>query len=306
MIRRIIPAALIIVLTGMMITGCSEENSPVDAGKQPQQSAPDLPSSATMKMDISLFESVPLEDEAIINGTVERGSSLYLSAAGNSRLNFLNAAVRALYLRVVVYSAMVAPVAAFEAAINSVPQPQADGSWLWTYLFVDSDGEFRIYLYGIPEEEYVEWRMEVSSTGPANPLDHFIWLEGRVYRGERRGYWQFYEVDQPGSLAVATLSGASATPGIKSIMVEWEDQEPDSSRIDFIVNKPGVPENGSELSFSESDTHSAISFYDSAEDQSGEIVWYPEGSGYIQWPDYMEGERRCWDQNQYDTGCPVE
>jgi len=36
---------------------------------------------------------------------------------------------------------------------------------------------------------------------------------------------------------------------------------------------------------------------------AGEIIWYREGSGSIEWPDYKDGVKSCWDVWQNDVDC---
>ena len=76
---------------------------------------------------------------------------------------------------------------AFQLAVRSVPQPQDDGSWRWTYIVVEDTAEYAIYLYGKDEGTYSSWRLEVSSNDPGMPLDHFTWFAGEVESDESGG-----------------------------------------------------------------------------------------------------------------------
>jgi hypothetical protein len=293
--KAITAAGLIILLAFFVVQGCSNDN-PVGASNDP--APPALPSLSTMRIDISLFESADVDAHALREGGIER----VLLHANTTHLNFLNAAVRVLFLNVVVYSALVEPVAAFGVAINSVPQLQPDGSWLWTYIYVGPEAEYSIYLYGKSAGDYVEWRMEVSSTDPAMILDHFTWFDGIVYSDENSGYWQFYEPAE--SPAAAVVAGAAGTPGVNSIRIDWENGEGGESRLVILVNKPGVPGEGTTLTFFESSAMSAIDFYDAENGDNGNISWYPDGSGSIEWPDYRDGIKSCWNEVQLDVICP--
>ncbi len=290
-------AGIIAVLAIFIVQGCTSD-SPV--GTPGGSKAPNLPPLSTMKIDMSIFESANVDEHSIAEGRLSLSSPL----AHGLRLNFLNAAVRALYLQVIVYSGLVEPVMAFEAAIHSIPQPQQDGSWLWTYIVVEDDIEYRIYLTGRELEEYVEWTMAVSSSGTEMPLDHFVWFDGRVFDDGETGYWQFYEPVYPQPAVAAAFSASPPqTPGVQSIRIDWEDTR-DTNRMILLVNMEGVPEEGNTLTFYESSTSCTIDFYNAEEGTNGNITWYPDGSGSIQWPDYNDGMRSCWDTDQIDTDCP--
>jgi len=280
-------------------TGCSQDSSIVSPN---ESKAPELPSSSTMSMDATLFDSAEVDMLAMQSGDY---GDLALAAHPESKLNFFNAAVRVLFVNVVVYAALVEPVAAFGLAAHSIPQPQSDGSWLWTYIFVEDNIEYSIFLNGKNMGDYTEWKMEVSSTDSLEAFDHFLWFEGQVQRYEPSGYWQFYrpEEELPG-LMMAGTGYALSTPGIPCIRIDWEDLESDEHELVFLINEVGAPAEGSTLTYFESPSLASVAFYDSQTEDSGTIVWYPDGSGSIQWPDYENGEQRCWDVLQYNAECP--
>ena len=284
-----------ILLTALVLAGCSSDESTV--GTEVQR-APNLPSIETMKLDMSFFESAEVPQQAIVEGKLDGAPDAV--AMDGLHLNFLNAAVRVLYLDVVVFSALVEPVVAFQLAIRSVPQPQDDGSWLWTYIVVEETNEYAIYLYGKDEGTYSSWRLEVSTDDPTMPLDHFTWFAGEIESDESGGYWQFYE---PVMDEAAFADGPLSTPGIRSIRIDWADGGMDGNSLILLVNKPGDPAEGSTLTFEELPEYSSVRFYDSEKGTAGTILWRFDGSGYIEWPDYHDGERSCWDSTQHDVDC---
>jgi hypothetical protein len=254
-----------------------------------------------MSMDLTMFDSAEVnEADLVANGRRTR----ILDSGRDTKLNYINAALRVGFLNLVVCAALVEPVAAFALAGRSIPQPQADGSWLWTYIFVDQGIEYSIFLYGKNMETYTEWRMEVSSTDPEIPFDHFLWFDGEVEVGGGSGYWQFYGPDDEPVFLGAAGESALSTSGIECIRIDWENTPEDEHELVFLVNKPGAPEEGSYLTYLEVPTMSSVEFYDSQTGNAGTIMWYPDGSGSIQWPDYRNGTKSCWDENQCNTDCP--
>jgi len=251
-----------------------------------------------MALDIALFESAPVDPQSVSLGKLS--PSMVTSSEG-SKLNYLNAAVRVLFLDVVVLTALVPPVAAFATAIHSVPQLQQDGSWLWTYVYVDNNLEYSIFLRGKRMDSYVSWSMEVSTNDPAMPLDHFVWFDGEVQNYERSGYWQFYEPEPDSPAEGGSVVG---TPGIPCIRIDWLEDSGVDRRLSILVNKPGVPEENSTLVFEETLDMASIEFYDATSGETGVIIWERDGSGSIEWPDYNDGAQSCWDTRQDDINCP--
>jgi len=279
----------------LSLVGCSKDNQ-VTGPDTPEQLT--LPSVNTMKMDVDFFQSAQVDSQSVRLGKLVKSPIAASPAA--SKLNYLNAAVRVFFLNVVAYSALAEPVAAFATAIHSVPQYQPDGSWLWTYVFVDKNGsEYSIFLRGKRMDTYVAWGLEVSSNDPAMILDHFLWFEGEIQNDERSGYWQFYEPD-----STATASGSEIeTSGVQTVRIDWQNSSAIDRQLTLLINKPGDPAEGSKLVFNEALEMATIEFYDAATGNTGEIIWNRDGSGSIEWPDYKDGVKSCWDVWQVDTVC---
>jgi len=256
--KHFLTICLVIGIIVLTASGCSKDNA-LEPGNE-QQEAPSLPSLSTMTIDLSLFRTAELSQSSIMKG---RLSGEMLTSTQALKTHFLNAAVRVLFLDVVVYSALAEPVAAFAVAAQSVPQPQEDGSYLWTYIFVDDEIEYSIFLYGKPFEDHVDWRMEVSSTDPEMLLEHFLWFDGTTYNDDSHGYWQFYEPAGSDSLTMLTTSAGEPTPGVPCIRIDWENISKDEHRLVFLVNKEGDPAEGSTLTFYESEDTCTVEFYDS-------------------------------------------
>ncbi|MFH1311971.1 MAG: hypothetical protein ABIJ00_01975 [Candidatus Eisenbacteria bacterium] len=298
MMRRLTAALLVIVLVLMSLGGCSQDGTVMS----PENTSPPvLPPASTMAMSLSMFESAQVNLEALVANGYETQP---LESGLESKLNFINAALRVHFLNLVVCVALVEPVAAFALAGRSIPQPQSDGSWLWTYIFVSEDAEYSIFLNGKNMGSYTAWRMEVSSTDPSIPFDHFLWFEGEVQSHENSGYWQFYEPEEEPVALSAGAGEAFSTPGVESIRIDWMNTADDEHELVFLVNKPGAPEEGSYLTYLEIPTMSSVEFHDSKTGNDGIITWYPDGSGSIQWPDYKDGEQYCWDTLQFNAECP--
>jgi hypothetical protein len=271
--------AAAIVLLGL--AACSDDDNPVST---PTTVAPTLPDMSTMTMDLSAFGLSG-------DGLLQSGSDTGVVGAALTKRNWIEAAVRALHLQLLFYDAFRDPVAAF------------DGSWLWTFIFVEDDLEYSIFLYGLVEDDHVNWRMEVSSNDPAFMLDHFVWFDGQSQRDESSGYWQFYKpmITPPAS---ARLYMAASTTGVQSVRMDWANAGPGDHSLVVTVNEEDSPDEGDVLAFAKSDNSSAINYHDEDLQQDHSIIWYPDGSGSITVPDYNNAEKACWDTNQENAPCP--
>jgi len=283
---------LVIVTALFGFQACSND----DPAAPPAERAPALPDASTMTLDLSFFDPAPVD-----RASIAAGEPLVVEAVAGKE-NFINAAVRVVYVELVFWAALQPPVAAFAFAIHSVPQLQDDGSWLWTYIFVDKEIEYRVFLYGTDAGNHTEWRMEVSTNNPEMPLDRFVWFTGEAMKDESSGYWQFYE--PAAGLAVAAASGFARTQGIQSVRIDWLNGPGRTHELTVLNNMPGGEDEGDQLVFSASPAMSFVEFTDVSGPVVYNVTWYGDGSGSIDVPDYNNGEKACWDTRQNDTVCP--
>ena len=294
MLRHLISRCGICVLIAIALFGiaaCSND----DPAAPPAQKAPALPDASTMTLDLAFFDPAPVD-----RASLAQGEPLAVQTT-TGKDNFINAAVRVYYLQLVFWAALEPPVSAFALAIHSVPQLQEDGSWLWTYIYVENELEYQIFLYGMDAGDHTEWRMEVSTNDPAMPLDHFVWFTGAAMKDETSGYWQFYEPVAGPALAAAE---SAPTPGVQSIRIDWTNGPGLSHQLTVTNNMPGGEDEGDQLVFSHTLAMSYVEFTDVSAPATYNITWYRDGSGSIQVPDYNNGEEACWDTRQNDAVCP--
>jgi hypothetical protein len=283
--------AAAIALLGL--AACSDDDAPL---APPAPDAPALPNISTMTMDLSFFG---ISGDGLLQSRSDTGAA----GAAATRRNWIEAAVRALYVQLLFYDAFRDPIAAFAAAASATPQQQPDGSWLWTFIFVEDDVEYGIFLYGEVEDDHVNWRMEVSSNDPAFPLDHFVWFDGQSQLDDSAGYWQFYTpvMTPPASVR---LYMAASTPGLQSVRMDWANSPTGEHSLVVTVNEVGGADEGDILAFTASPTTSAIDYHDADVPEDHNITWYADGSGSLTVPDYNGGQKACWDTDKEDTDCP--
>lgn len=285
--NSVMRAAIAALFVWGALSGCSD-----DSGTGPdnnQKTPPALPSVSTMKPALDFYgvEAPTLDGQSLATG---KPSDALLRSAPGDHSNWINAYVRAVFITLATYYVLDVPIAAFAIAVHSVPQAQDDGSYLWTYIFVDNEIEHSVFLYGTPGDETVAWRMEVSSNNPALPLDHFVWFDGESRRDDTGGYWQFY---QP----------VGETDGTETIRIDWTKAGRHEGTLELTVNGSGLENEGDTLTFTGMKHASSIEYYDASEDFRSQILWRANGTGSITVPDYNEGQPACWDPQQINVAC---
>jgi hypothetical protein len=270
------------------LSGCSNDSVTLpddnDSGR-----APALPSVSTMKFDLDFYgiDAPAVDAQSMATGTPSE--ALLQSAAGGDHETWINAYVRAVFVHLTTYDVLEEPIAAFAFAIHSVPQAQPDGSYLWTYIFVDQSIEYSVFLFGTPKPTTVEWRMEVSSNDPALLLDHFLWFSGESRRDDTSGHWQFFDP-------------VDLTNGVPSAHIEWTRSRLEKT-LTITVNGSGYENEGDVLTFTETRSTGSIEYYDASESLQSSIIWHADGTGSLTVPDYNGGATACWDHEQRNTAC---
>lgn len=269
------------------LSGCS--NDPVTPPDTNDNHAPALPAVSTMKFDLDFFGVAAPALDAQSLATGAPSDAMLQATSGGDHENWINAYVRAVFIQLSTYDMLEEPIGAFAYAINSVPQKQDDGSYLWTYIFVDQSIEYSVFLFGTPHPSTVEWRMEVSSNDPAMLLNHFVWFSGESKNDDTGGYWQFFEpIDQ--------------TNGVQSARIDFVNG-PHVDTLTLTVNGSGYENEGDALTFTDSRTTGSIEYYDASESLTSSIIWHANGTGSLTAPDYNGGAKACWDNEQRNIAC---
>lgn len=246
--------------------GCSDESS---TGPSPD-AAPPVPSAERMTFDFGFFQEP---------SSLERAS----------KANFFNAYVRAAVAGAVTHLLLVPPVTAFSLALNTVPSPQEDGSYLWIYTYVHGAEEAQIRLRGrFISADRVEWEMRASNT-----LDGFVnelWFTGETWAEGDAGDLQFHDFEREGKPVVASLQWGNDVDG------------------DFLRFVDELDHPGNSLEFREEGSRKAFTWTDLAVSAESWYVRWNEadGTGSLRAADYNGGEPACWDSRQNDTECPTE
>lgn len=264
------PAILAAFLTIPMLYGggCLDESA---TGPEPASGeAPALPAPENLTFHFGFFDS---------------GASLQRSAGKD---NFFNAYVRVVVVKTLLDLGLTPPVAAFALALHTPPSPQADGSWIWVYTYVQGNEEARIRLRGLPlGGDRVQWELRVSNTASVPALDNVVWFEGETGDEGESGFFLFHDVWEDGNPIEARL--------------DW-GADPDGDFLRF-TDRNDNPDDT--LEFREVGTRKSLTFSDASDPSLDWFVKWDEsdGTGSLLAPDYNGGSEACWDENQNDTVC---
>jgi hypothetical protein len=256
------------VVLAVALSGCGD--APIEPGSESLADAPELPPLESMQMDLSFF------------GTPGQAPT---SDAEGLKLNFLNAAVRAAYVNVTVVTIMTPPTLAFAAAIHTYPS-YVDGSYLWIYTWVDGGQDHQIRLLGTPMGNHVDWKLSVALPG----ADPELWFSGQSRTDRDQGYWLFRDFTAEGDPEV--------------LRMDWEVNSDVDAFLTFRNVYVGHEEEGDELRYRADGAMRSIEFADVSTGDDWDIIWNEgNGSGSLRVPDYKDGVRACWDNNQFDVEC---
>jgi len=264
--------SLLLIFSILSLTNCSK--NPAEPQEQPEQ--PQLPPESSMKLDLSFFET--------------SSNSGLAKATTFTKKNWTNAALRVFVINTTVLVGTAVPVALFVKAASQKPEWNSDDAkFHWIYSLTHASIQFEADLAGWidVDDKSVVWEMYVSSNTHVPELVKFLFYEGHCKVTNNEGYWILYhdkypEIKKEWYRIDWTNDGDKQTLTFRNILVgsEYENDE-----LNYLVN-------GSERK---------ITLYDASQNQTTEIYWDAvTGAGYLWAPDYNNGEKAYWDENQND------
>lgn len=312
---------LALTLAASALTGCSENTAPTStdpAGTTDETpAAPNVPPPDVFAFDFHLFDTPEARAAA---GDLDRaagamsgrefadmpsfsaGALADLPALGTddlsrtdadapSHLNWLNAAIRVLYLNVVLTDALTPPATVLAIALHQHPTYEGQGTFLWSFDYTDAStgAEASVRLYGTIDtiSEIVSWQMIVSSTEEG--LVDFLWFEGETSLVTDSGYLVFHEQDDREVARMEwSVDGDHRTLRFDNI----DDQSDDvGDFVRYLVDGDDIE----------------VRVHDDSTDMDIVIEWNETThAGSIVAPDYNDGVRGCWDEQLLDVDCAGE
>jgi hypothetical protein len=262
----------------LSLNACNKEDNPVN-GEKPV--APDLPPAASMSFDLSAFNA--------------SGSQLAKHATIQSKNNFNNAAARIFVINTVVLVGITPPSVIFAQAISQQPTLESDGKFHWVF-----DAPYLLLHYHADlagwvdlENLRVNWEMRVSTQQTNPALDNSLWYEGYANIENNQGQWTFYNPQKPNTLQ-------------KVALIDWSVNGPQDAHLSFSNIDEGNAGFGDVLTYTVLNNDRKIEFLDQSEGLTSTIYWDAMTSaGYLQVPNYNNGQPAYWDENHDDIEAPA-
>lgn len=271
----------LLALTVPMLTGCGKEPTAPTAA----QTAPAPPPAASVNFDFSFFQRT--------------GGAQAFAAHPNgveetmSKSNWINAAVRVIYINLSVADLFTAPVQALNAALSTKPTLGEDGWYVWNYAFSDSGHNVSLRLRARVDGAVVTWQMYASDPQAQPALDNFLWFTGESRLTNDRGSWTFNDRRGNNTVAVARI--------------DWDNVSTTRRSLIFRNIETGGADFGDQLEYRLDNSIVSVLFHDASASQDADITWNEStGTGSLRVPDYNSGLRACWDEQQENMTCPAE
>lgn len=261
----LLAAVALALLMMILLSGCSDDDaSPTAAGPS---TAPTLPEAAQLTFDFSFFDAAEGLDK---------------TAAGHA--NFINAYLRAVVLDASARLVLAAPVAAFAAAVNTMPTPADDGSWVWIYTWDHAGQRVGVLLRGRPDGQVVHW--ELSLLAKSDPTG-VLWFSGTTTPVGHEGRWTFRDLETPDHPECGQINWGATSAGGRYLEFVSLDEHAYGDR----------------LRFAEEPVESAITFQPGDGADECFIRWDATRAGSLRVPDYNGGQEACWDGDLLDVDC---
>lgn len=248
-----------------------------DAGA-PDGDPPAMLSDATFVADFSNFQNSPSPVAALSGAAPAAGSNWIYSAVV---VGFWNTALAV---------TLVAPVAAFRAAIGQTPTGE-NGAWVWRYNFNIGTAQHSARLEARPATGGIDWDMYMSKSGE---YTDFHWYEGFSRLDATSGTW--------------TLQRAP-NQDVKFIDIAWtRNAALSTGDIKYTNVTPGSAENGSYILQATTPSISYNSFMELGSASTSNVTrieWNRASKvGRVRDPaNFGDSNWHCWDVNLNNVAC---
>ena len=273
--------ALALVLLG----GCAGSTDEADARSWPW--GPLLPPTDSMKMEP--FPSAQLSEE----GAADSGKA----DGATPKANFNNAAFRVGWLNTSVVLGLATPVLLFAKAVSVQPDFM-DGKWVWVYTLKSGADTYESVLEGWFEDhlrdgDFLNLELKTTCTACKTPLDNFLLLSGELDTKGTDGVWQSFSPDL-------------ATDGGKLWRIAYDVKDGDHRTITFTNGRTdGGDGAGDVVEYARDGDLARVSVKDVSEALDYVSEWsVTTGAGWLQVPDYNNGDKACWDKERKNADCP--
>jgi hypothetical protein len=230
---------------------------------------PQLPSSASMKVDMSEMESASNK-----------------TAAKRAESNFNTAVFAAGVAKVILEANLAIPRALITAAQDQTAEAINDSEFEWTYSSAAGGQNFSIRLVAtVQSSQDVDWNFFVSSS--AAGIEDQLFFSGTSNFDGTMGTWTYYNLQT----------------GDKVSDIDWEVGE-NATSIDFEVISDRNDNRGDTISYNFEGNTKTVVYFDASKDETSTVSYNTETlAGFIISANYNGGAKSCWDENLNNTTC---
>lgn len=230
---------------------------------------PQIPSSSTMKVDVSEMESVS-----------------HKSAAKLAESNFNTALIAAGVAKVILEANLAIPRALISVAQDQTAEAINDSEFEWSYSSAAGGQNYSVRLVATVESsQEVNWNFFVSSS--AAGIEDQLFFSGTSNFDGTMGTWTYYDLQS----------------GIETSHVSWEVGD-NTTSVELEVRSDRNNNRGDTISYNYDGTLKTVVFYDASDDQTSTISYNTETlAGFIISANFNGGAKSCWDENLNNTTC---
>ncbi len=277
---------LLLAFSIFVLTSCDDDPTGPDLDDAPE--APDL---EDVSMDLSTFEAADTYTPMQQNDPESTPEAVLEHFAQLQQDEFYTAHEQAALLASIsegfIISMRALPNAFFHEDQWGEPDLEGD-TWIWEWS-VQWEGEsltINVTSESVGNEQH--WELRYTTQGMDQDLDNALLIASQVADDHSYGGWQIYDMyDQDKDEPVWNL-----------------DYEMDGDITTMIGLNFDEEEDG-QLSYERENDISTLQLWDVANDDSQTLIeWDNEtGAGFIETPNFHDGERICWDENHENVDC---
>lgn len=250
---------------------CDDDDSYSD------QTPPALPPSEVLDPDLDTFSGA---------------SKTNAEATGQ---NFRRASATALLVNGFIAGNLAIP-SGFIAAAQGASEPQLrDGNtWVWEFSNSAMGSSFSSELSAevFEAQDSIAWELRIDANSGMVNIEDLLILDGATNQEVTEGNWNTY------------LLTTTENSGVATAETEWQFVDSTDYRANTEIVVPNIALTGDAFSFDKLRPEKETRYIDASEQDTTFVFWnYLDGGGYIQAPDYNNGDRACWNAAKEDADC---
>lgn len=274
---------VLLILTALAFTLWScDDDSPTGPDLS---DAPDAPTMQHVEMDFSVFENADNFSSFHIEDRDKLISTFQSIQDNNDEPAFEHAALFASIAELWFQTMGQLPNTFFQQEQWGEPD-YVDGTWVWEWSFAAEGESVSITITAETVGDERHWELRYTTQGTENDLENALLIASQIRLDGSGGEWQLYDFLDKNKEPV--------------FLVEYELDGDVTTFVDMRFNE----EEEGRFRYERDGDISTLQMWDIMDGGTVYIQWNNEsGEGFIESPNYRDGERVCWDDNFQNTEC---